>query len=86
MDYAPPRDGINLAVTNYDKTYAKASTTMTKTSPDAGTTPAIEPAAKAPLLDPVAFEIFAKAAKLAVAEGLARRALMALTPASKAKH
>ena len=59
---------------------------MSKTSTADRTFPAIEPTTKAPLLDPAAFETFAKAAKLAVAEGFARRALMAQTPPSKAKH
>ena len=45
-----------------------------------------EPATKAALLDPVAFEAYAAAARQAVAEGLARRALMEQTPPSKAKH
>ena len=48
-----------------------------KTFTEAGTTPPIEPTTKAPLLDPAAFEAYAAAAKQAVAEGLARRALMA---------
>jgi len=59
---------------------------MSKTSTADGTSPAIEPTTKAPQLDPAAFEAYAAAAKQAVAEGLARRALMAQTPPSKAKH
>ena len=59
---------------------------MSKTPTANGTSPANEPATKPPLLDQVAFEAFAKPAKLAVAEEFARRALMALTPPSKAKH
>lgn len=59
---------------------------MSKTSTADRTSPAIEPTATAPLLDQAAFEAFAAAAKQAVAEGLARRALMAQTPPSKAKH
>ena len=50
---------------------------MSETSNAEGTSPANEPMSKAPLLDPAAFEAFSKAAKLAVAEGLARRALIA---------
>lgn len=59
---------------------------MSQTSPKDGISPAIEPTTEAPLLDPAAFEAYAAAAKQAVAEGLARRALMAQTPPSKAKH
>ena len=59
---------------------------MSKTSTADGTSPAIEPTTRAPLLDPAAFEAFAKATKLAVVEGIARRALMALTVPFKAKH
>ena len=59
---------------------------MSENSNADGTSPVIEPKTKSPLLDPAAFEAFAKAAKLAVAEGFARRALMAQTPPSKAKH
>ena len=59
---------------------------MSKNSTADGTSPAIKPTTKAPLLDPAAFQAYAAAAKQAVAEGLARRALMAQTPPSKAKH
>ena len=59
---------------------------MSKTSTADVTSPAIEPTTKLPLLDPTAFEVFAKAAKQAVADGLARRALMDQTPPSRARH
>jgi hypothetical protein len=59
---------------------------MSKNFPVSGTTLAIEPTNKAPLLDPAAFEAYAAAARQSVAEGLARRALMAQAPPSKAKH
>ena len=64
----------------------KASTTMSQTFPQDEKSGSSEPTTKTPLLDPAAFEAFAKAAKLAVAEGFARRALMAQAPPSKAKH
>ena len=64
----------------------KACKTMSQTYPPDEKTASSEPATNTPLLDPVAFETFAEAAKLAVAKGLTRRALVAHAPPSKAKH
>ena len=59
---------------------------MSKNFPVSGTTLAIEQTIKAPLLERAAFEAYASAARQAVADGLARRALMAQTPLSMSKH
>lgn len=59
---------------------------MSKTAPQDDKSPATAPSAQQTLLDPATFETFAKATRKAVAEGLARRALMAQTPPSMARH
>jgi hypothetical protein len=59
---------------------------MSKTTPEDGKSPPTEPSTQQTRLDPAAFETFAKATRKAVAEGLARRALMSQAPPSMARH
>ena len=59
---------------------------MSKTAPEDGKSPPTEPSTKPNLLDPATFEAFSTATRKAVAEGLARRALMSQAPPSMARH
>ena len=59
---------------------------MSQNSPHDGILPATDPSPKPLRLDPEIFDAFSKAAKAAVAESLARRALIAQKPPTKAKH
>ena len=84
------RGGTNFAeVLDTERQIARSSkiyTTMSQTSRQDEQPGSSMPSTAARLLDPAAFEAYAKAAKQAVADGLARRALMAQTPPSKSKH
>jgi hypothetical protein len=59
---------------------------MSKTSPQDGKSPQAEPSTQQTRLDPATFETFAKATRKALAEGLARRALMSQAPPTMARH
>lgn len=86
----PEAGGANLARSTRHNSpvrrSTKAANPMSKTAPEDGKSPPTEPSTKPNLLDPATFEAFSTATRKAVAEGLARRALMSQAPPSMARH